>query len=205
VVRHWHRLRREVADARSREVRLDGAVSTRSSCRHPCSLQGSWTRWPFTVPSNSNNSMILNPETVTPRCFINDEQKRSHASSTQFILLPMWAENYSYQNVQLQETLLPSELLTPPSSILGLIANSINAFQPSPSGKHWFRLRSGQLPSQTCCSLPVTHITNWWENKKPSILTGYRAKWLQLLKQLEKYDYYTTTTRANACWSMCIL
>jgi len=25
----------------------------------PCSLQGSWTRWPLKVPSNSNDSMIL--------------------------------------------------------------------------------------------------------------------------------------------------
>jgi len=28
-------------------------------CRCPCSLQGSWTRWPLRAPSNSNNSMIL--------------------------------------------------------------------------------------------------------------------------------------------------
>jgi len=30
-----------------------------SSCRCPCSLQGSWSRWPLRVPSNLNNSMIL--------------------------------------------------------------------------------------------------------------------------------------------------
>jgi len=29
------------------------------SCRCPCSVQGSWTRWPLRVPSNSNKSMIL--------------------------------------------------------------------------------------------------------------------------------------------------
>jgi len=29
------------------------------SCRRPHSLQGSWTRQPFRIPSNSNNSMIL--------------------------------------------------------------------------------------------------------------------------------------------------
>ena len=29
------------------------------SCRCPCSLQGSWTRWPLNVPSNSNDSMRL--------------------------------------------------------------------------------------------------------------------------------------------------
>jgi len=32
--------------------------ATWSSCRCPCSLQGSWTRWPLKVPSNSNDSMI---------------------------------------------------------------------------------------------------------------------------------------------------
>ena len=30
-----------------------------SSCRCPCSLQGSWIRWPLRIPSNSNDSMIL--------------------------------------------------------------------------------------------------------------------------------------------------
>ena len=62
VVKHWHRLPREVVDAPSLEtakVRLDRALSTWWSCGCPCSLQGSWTRWPFKIPSNSNNSMIL--------------------------------------------------------------------------------------------------------------------------------------------------
>ena len=30
-----------------------------SSCRGPCSLQGSWTRWLLKIPSNLNESMIL--------------------------------------------------------------------------------------------------------------------------------------------------
>ena len=29
------------------------------SCRWPCSLQRSWTRWPLSVPTNSNTFMIL--------------------------------------------------------------------------------------------------------------------------------------------------
>ena len=37
-------------------IRLDGALSTCSSCRCPCSLQGSWIRWPLRITSNSNNS-----------------------------------------------------------------------------------------------------------------------------------------------------
>ena len=62
VVRHWHRLPREVVGAPSLQtpkVRLDGALSTWWSCGFPCSLQGSWTRWPLRVPSNSNKSMTL--------------------------------------------------------------------------------------------------------------------------------------------------
>lgn len=30
-----------------------------SSCRCPCSMKGSWTRWPLKVPSNSNDPVIL--------------------------------------------------------------------------------------------------------------------------------------------------
>jgi len=40
VVRHWHRLHREVVDAPSLEtlmVRLEGALSTWLNCRCPCS------------------------------------------------------------------------------------------------------------------------------------------------------------------------
>jgi len=47
VVRHWHRLPREVLDAlslKTSKVRLDGALSTGSSCRCPCPLQESYTR-----------------------------------------------------------------------------------------------------------------------------------------------------------------
>ena len=40
-------------------VRLEGLWATWCSCRCPWSLQGSWTRWPLRVPSNSNDSMIL--------------------------------------------------------------------------------------------------------------------------------------------------
>jgi len=62
VVRHWHRLPREVVDAPSLEtlsVRLDRALRTCWSRRCPCSLQGSWMGWPLRVLSNSNNYMIL--------------------------------------------------------------------------------------------------------------------------------------------------
>ena len=61
AVRHRHRLPREVVDALSLEtlkVRLDRALSTWSSRRCPCSLQGSCARWPLKVPSNSSTSMI---------------------------------------------------------------------------------------------------------------------------------------------------
>jgi len=56
VVRHWHRLLRGVVEALPLEmlnVRLNGSLSTWSSCRCACSLQGCWTRWPLRVPSNS--------------------------------------------------------------------------------------------------------------------------------------------------------
>ena len=36
------------------------------SCRCPCALQGSWTRWPLKVLSNSNRSMI-NSDTLSQR------------------------------------------------------------------------------------------------------------------------------------------
>ena len=74
VVMHWHRLPREEVGAPSLEtlkVRLDGALSTRWSCRCPCSLQGSCTRWPSRVSSNSNDSMILwgkSPWATTAYC-----------------------------------------------------------------------------------------------------------------------------------------
>jgi len=61
-VKHWHRLLRDRMDVLSLEtvkVRLDGALSTCSTCRSLCLLQGSWTRWPLSVPSNWNDSTIL--------------------------------------------------------------------------------------------------------------------------------------------------
>lgn len=61
MVRHWNGLISEAVNAPSVEalkVRLDGALSTWLSCRHPRSLQGSWSRWPLSVRSNSNDSMI---------------------------------------------------------------------------------------------------------------------------------------------------
>ena len=47
LVRHWHRLPREVVGAlplKTPKVRLDGALSTWLSCRCPCSWLGSWIR-----------------------------------------------------------------------------------------------------------------------------------------------------------------
>lgn len=41
------------------KVRLDGALSTWYSCRCPCPLQGSWTKWPLRVPSSLNYSVVL--------------------------------------------------------------------------------------------------------------------------------------------------
>ena len=55
-------LPREVVGAPSIEtfeVKVDGAMSTWWSCRCPCSLQGSSTRWPLRIPSNSNDYMVL--------------------------------------------------------------------------------------------------------------------------------------------------
>ena len=62
VVRHWHRLLREMVDTltlKTSKVRMDGALSTWWSCRCPCSLQGSGTRWSLKVFSNRNDSVIL--------------------------------------------------------------------------------------------------------------------------------------------------
>ena len=62
VMRHWNRLPREVADAptlETREVRLDGALSNLICCRHPYSLQRSWTTCPLKVFPHSNDSMFL--------------------------------------------------------------------------------------------------------------------------------------------------
>ena len=59
VVRHWHRLPSDVVDAPSLIYSSSGWTRHRLSCRHPCSLQGSWTRGPLRVPSNSNDSVKL--------------------------------------------------------------------------------------------------------------------------------------------------
>ena len=45
--------------------RAGGALSTLIICRCPCSLQGSWSRWPLRVPSDSNDSMILICDSMT--------------------------------------------------------------------------------------------------------------------------------------------
>jgi len=62
VVRHWHKLPRDVVDAPSLEtlkVRLNRSLSTWWSRQCPCSVQGSWAGWSLRTPSNSSNSMIL--------------------------------------------------------------------------------------------------------------------------------------------------
>ena len=62
VVRHWSRLPRDVVDALSLEtfkVRLDQSLGNLMELWCPCSLQGSWTRWPSEVPTNSKDSVIL--------------------------------------------------------------------------------------------------------------------------------------------------
>lgn len=42
-----------------------------SSCRGPCSLQRSWTKWPLRIPSNSNGYMILwNDDWLHPMIWI---------------------------------------------------------------------------------------------------------------------------------------
>ena len=53
VVRHWHRLRREVGDAPSLEtfqVRLDGALSNLIELKMSLLMAGGWTRWPLKGP-----------------------------------------------------------------------------------------------------------------------------------------------------------
>jgi len=62
---HWHRLPREVVEVpslKTSKVRLDRALSTWWSCRHPCTLQGSWTKWPLRVTPSNSNAMVLNAE-----------------------------------------------------------------------------------------------------------------------------------------------
>jgi len=62
VVKHWHRLPREVGDAPSLETlkaRLDGALSNLIWLKMALLTGGGWTRWPSEVTSNPNYSMIL--------------------------------------------------------------------------------------------------------------------------------------------------
>ena len=60
VVRRWHRLPRDVVDAlETCKMRLDQALGNPIYLWCPCSLQGSWSRWPLKVPSNSKDSVIL--------------------------------------------------------------------------------------------------------------------------------------------------
>ena len=61
-MRHWDRLPIKVVDSPILgDIRgcWTGLWAAWSSCRCPCSLQESWTRWPLRVPSNSNDSVIL--------------------------------------------------------------------------------------------------------------------------------------------------
>ena len=62
VVKHWNRLPTVVVDVlslESFEVMLDKALGNLIYLWCPCSVQGSWTRQPSEVPSNSKDSMIL--------------------------------------------------------------------------------------------------------------------------------------------------
>jgi len=55
-VRHWNKLPRDLVDALSLETfkaRLDKALGNLMELWRSCPLQGSWTRWPSEVPSNS--------------------------------------------------------------------------------------------------------------------------------------------------------
>ena len=60
-MKHQNMLLRQVVDASSLEtlkVRLEGLWAPWSTCGCPCSLQGSWMRWPLKVASNSDDSTI---------------------------------------------------------------------------------------------------------------------------------------------------
>ena len=62
VVRHWIRLPSDVVNAPSLQtlkVRLDQALGNLIHLWCLCSLQGSWIRWSLEVPSNSEDSIIL--------------------------------------------------------------------------------------------------------------------------------------------------
>ena len=62
VLRHRKRLPRDVVDAPSLETfkaRLGQTLGSLIWLWCPCSLQGSWTRWPLKVSFNSQDSMIV--------------------------------------------------------------------------------------------------------------------------------------------------
>jgi len=83
MLRHQNRLLREVEDVSSPEtlkVTLEGVLSPWLSCAHPCSLQGSRTRWPLRVPSNSNDSKVF----VLPDIF-NRHYRFSTLQNTVFV------------------------------------------------------------------------------------------------------------------------
>jgi len=80
---HWHTLPREVVDAsylgtwghpRSGWM---GLWATWSRCRYPCSLQGSWSRWPLRVPSNSNSITVLWKQQIPLDLAFNTDEHRS--------------------------------------------------------------------------------------------------------------------------------
>jgi len=62
VVKHWHRLPREVVNAPSLETfkaRLDGALSNLIELKMSLLTAGGWARWPLNVVSTPKHSMIL--------------------------------------------------------------------------------------------------------------------------------------------------
>lgn len=66
------------------------------ACRCPGSLQGSWTRWPLKLPSNSNKSMILwNISSLF--CFHFDLSISSSVSQIQ----PFWCSIFKIQTLSL--------------------------------------------------------------------------------------------------------
>ena len=67
-------------EGRFRQIQAE-LWATWSSCRCPCSLQGSWTRWPLKGLSNSSSSMIL--QTSSARGVV---QRRTWSRTSAFLL-----------------------------------------------------------------------------------------------------------------------